>query len=211
MAYRLNPDLGEFISTIYKRSFAPQKNQAVKLAKQLLSLENYTTEGEILTDAKDVLVGLSYAMRKKEQFVLNEPKIQGTASSSVPELDKRAISLSLITLVATSARPDQTGYETHIRGEALFAAGLVRLLQIAAPDETIFVATPHRVQRQAVKDALISSVDDLAAALGSLNIGDIGNSQQSGKKEKVVVDTVERLQGQPHIAFWLPLLIHCLQ
>lgn len=132
-------------------------------------------------------------MRKRSQHLLNEPKITGTASSTVPELDTRAISLTLVTLNARYAEPEQVGYEMHIRGEALFAAGLVRLLQVAAPDETIFVATPHRVQRQAVKDALLTSVDDLTAAVEAL---DIGGGESDTKRKKVVVDTIERLQGK---------------
>ena len=133
-------------------------------------------------------------MRKKAQRLLREPKIRGTASSTVPELDTRAISLTLIELAVHSKHPEQVGYETHVRAEALFTAGLVRLLQTASPDETIFVATPHRVQRQAVKDALLTSpgVDDLAAALESLDIG----NKPGSKREKVVVDTIERLQGK---------------
>lgn len=164
----------------------------MKLSRQLQSLESFDAEGHLLARGKEIILALSSAMRKRSQKILKEPKLQGSASSSVPELDTRAISLTLIQLSAVSRRPEQTGYETHVRGEALFAAGLVRLLQAAAPDETIFVATPHRVQRQAVKDALLSSVDDLAAAFGSLHIG-----SQPGRKEKVVVDTVERLQGKP--------------
>lgn len=74
---------------------------------------------------------------------------------------------------------------------------LCKSLRKCSPSEDIFVATPHRVQRQAVKAALKSVEDDeLADALQSLNI--TTSIPESGK---VTVDTVEKLQGQVSRSF----------
>jgi superfamily I DNA and/or RNA helicase len=98
------------------------------------------------------------------------------------------ISLALIRLQTVTSRPEQIGYELHVRGEAAIAASLVKSLQKCSPDEDIFVATPHRIQRQAVKAALDSGeVDYLVDAMKGMKI--------AGNTGKVVVDTVERLQG----------------
>ncbi|KAH8115407.1 AAA domain-containing protein [Phellopilus nigrolimitatus] len=193
--FRLNPDLGEFVSTIYKRSFKPQKTQTVKIASQLESLSAIEGHDATFMRAKDILVALSAAMRRKPQALLREPATKSKDFQAIPNpvLDTRPISLALVRLEATSARPGQMGYETHVRGEATFAAALVRLLQQAAPEESVFVATPHRVQRQAVKDALLTRVDDLADAFGTLQLRD--EEAPPFAKEKVTVDTIERLQG----------------
>ncbi|EJD07959.1 uncharacterized protein FOMMEDRAFT_75334 [Fomitiporia mediterranea MF3/22] len=197
--FRLNPDLGDFVSTIYRRSFKPQKSQNVKVAKQLESLvsSSVPSHDATLAQARDILVALSSAMRRRFQNVLTEPKLirQHQQQQSVLALDMRPISLSLIRLSVTSSSPDQIGYETHVRAEANFAASLVRLLQEAAPDETIFVATPHRVQRQAVKDALQTRVDDLSEAFGALKLQDEADDRSTFERDNVTVDTIERLQG----------------
>ena len=45
-------------------------------------------------------------------------------------------------------------YEAHIKAEAALAVALIKQLRKSAPHEHIFVATPHRIQRQAVRIAL---------------------------------------------------------
>ena len=62
--------------------------------------------------------------------------------------------------------------------------------------EDIFVATPHRIQRQAVKAALASGYSDVEAiteVLGRLQVTDSDDQQQH--KGGVTIDTIERLQG----------------
>ncbi|KAL5512604.1 hypothetical protein ACEPAG_3257 [Sanghuangporus baumii] len=215
--FRLNPDLGDFVSTIYKRSFKPQKSQNVKVAKQLETLANIEIDEQDTTyaRARDILVALSSAMRRRSQKILQEPKrtskrqqpqdIYSDSDATIPTLDIRPISLALIRLSASSQFPDQMGYEIHVRAEATFAAALVHLIQEAAgPDETIFVATPHRVQRQAVKDALLSRVDALSEAFGTLQIQD---NKPVFVRDKITVDTIERLQGS-EAAFVICLFSH---
>ncbi|KAL5483134.1 hypothetical protein ACEPAI_8363 [Sanghuangporus weigelae] len=215
--FRLNPDLGDFVSTIYKRSFKPQKSQNVKVAKQLETLANIEVDEQDTTyaRARDILVALSSAMRRRSQNILQEPKrtskrqrpqdVYSDSDTTIPALDIRPISLALIRLSASSEFPDQMGYEIHVRAEATFAAALVHLIQEAAgPDETIFVATPHRVQRQAVKDALLSRVDNLSEAFGALQIQD---NKPVFVRDKITVDTIERLQGS-EAAFVICLFSH---
>lgn len=155
--------------------------------------------------ARNILVALSAAMLRRNQNILRPPiikKFPPALSADTETLDTQNISLVLVRLSVSSEHPDQFGYESHVRGEASFAAALVSLLQIAAPEETIFVATPHRIQRHAVKDALRARVDDLAYAFEGLQLDrefrDAGAPLPS--EEKVTVDTIERLQGEGFIA-----------
>jgi hypothetical protein len=132
-------------------------------------------------------------MLRQPQALLQPPRLdvlvdktgaQAVDLSAVPH----PISLALIRLQTVTSRPEQIGYELHVRGEAAIAASLVKSLQKCSPDEDIFVATPHRIQRQAVKAALDSGeVDYLVDAMKGMKI--------AGNTGKVVVDTVERLQG----------------
>ena len=139
-------------------------------------------------------------MRRRAQTILRSPKLTIVASPAkgppnADLLDMRNISLALINLSVSTKYPDRAGYELHVRGEALFAAALVRLFQIAAPEESIFVATPHRIQRHAVKDALRTRVDELSEAFGTLNLEDESQTIPVSNA-KLTIDTIERLQGQ---------------
>jgi len=79
------------------------------------------------------------------------------------------------------------------------------LLSLAFPDESVFVATPHRFQRQAVRAAIRASgtvdlagpdIVTLARATSRLSLGSKSPSPSKHlAEEKVIVDTVERLQG----------------
>ncbi|KAF8171884.1 hypothetical protein BJ912DRAFT_994826 [Pholiota molesta] len=154
--FRLNPDLGEFVSTIYARQFKPQKVQARKLAEALKSLSGSNSETDIgnptiSCGVQTFLVALSAVMSKQPQTVLVAPKIHSIAP---------IISLELPT----------------VQGEAAVAASIVKLLQRCSPHEDIFVATPHRIQREAVNAAL-------------------AQPERFSSGSTVTVDTIERLQG----------------
>ena len=182
------------MSTIYKKSFKPQKSQTRSTALQLASLAEVECKEKVDNTAREILVALSSAMLRKHQSLLTRPNIN-SANEIDAIVDMRPISLVMIRLSTMFNSPDQVGYEAHVRAEASLAAALVRLLQQASPEETIFVATPHRVQRHAVKEALRTRVDDLADAFGTLRLQeDRGPTSSHGK---VVVDTIERLQGEP--------------
>ena len=191
---RLNPDLGEFVSTIYSRAFKPQKVQARQVATRLKSL-NIDEESDGTTqEVQRFLLALSDVMLRQPQALLQPPRLDVTVhKTSTQAVDLSAvphpISLALIRLQTITSRPEQVGYEVHVRGEAAIAASLVNSLRKCSPSEDIFVATPHRIQRQAVKAALNSGkVDSLVNAMQGMDI--------SADTGKVVVDTVERLQGE---------------
>ncbi len=203
---RLNRDLGEFIQTIYSKSFVPQKQHTKRLAEILENVGDvYDDNDPIVKDAHEILVDLSSAMTRRKQLRFEKPMFRNGArsleSSAAFDQLPRLISLALIRLQVTMRHPEAIGYETHVRGEAHFAAALVHFIRRAAPQERIFVATPHRIQRHAVKEALRSSVDELSEAFGSLQLkGD--DPAMYGKADTVIVDTIERLQGD----FYNPLL-----
>lgn len=202
--YRLNPDLGEFVSTIYSRQFKPQKVQARELALALstvLSQEDDRPgiDAMILTAVQTFLVSLSDVMFKQPQTVLVSPQV----SSSVPAellvgtnasaLTHRPVSLAMIRLKTTSGLTQQIPYESHVHGEAAVAAALVNCIQMCCPHDDIFVATPHRIQREAVKSALAKiktrkESPSLDEEFAEMSLG-------TTAKHKVTVDTVERLQG----------------
>lgn len=118
--------------------------------------------------------------------ITNGIDAQAMDISAVPH----PISLALIRLQTITTHPDQVAYEVHVRGEAAIAAALVKLLRRSSPSEDIFVATPHRIQRQAVKAALDFEEASLINAMQRINI-----TADASVVGKVTVDTVERLQG----------------
>jgi hypothetical protein len=145
---------------------------------------------------RQFLLALSGAMLRERQHLKppshHQPKPAAAESSDGP----LPISLALIRIQTRSILPEKMGDEKYLRGEAAVAASLVSLLQRCSPKDDIFVATPHRIQRQAVKEALASIQGDvseaLAAKIEGLSFSTERRVQPSGK---VTVDTVERLQG----------------
>ncbi|PPQ77251.1 hypothetical protein CVT26_005990, partial [Gymnopilus dilepis] len=208
--FRLNHDIGDFVSTIYSHRFTAQKSQKRKLAEGLsiaegLQLELTALSTELVARVQRFLGLLADAMLKKERAeseeeakkkgVLLPPAIRLTTptadeSSKIP-LTPRPVSLALINLHSWSSQPQSIPYELHVHVEAALAAALVHFLQVCCPNDDVFVATPHRIQREAVKAALakVTDGDSLEEAFGRLDIGG-GNT-----KPKVTVDTIERLQG----------------
>ncbi|KAJ7647709.1 hypothetical protein FB45DRAFT_987359 [Roridomyces roridus] len=192
--FRLNPDLGEFVSTIYSRAFKPQKVQAKQLAKQLKSIEqdvgrDLGVDPQVLLDVQNFLLALSNVMLRKPQTVLRPPPItlkQNAPLEMQDMLTPTPISLALVRLETDSSQPEGVGYEAHVRGEAALAAALITCIRRCSPGEDIFVATPHRIQRQTVKAAL--QQNDLVREMEALALDE-------SSRGKVTVDTVERLQG----------------
>jgi len=145
------------------------------------------------------------------------------------EVIHRNISLALLSLNTISGTGSLNyGYEAHIKAEAHLAAALVYQLRKCAPEEHIFVATPHRIQRQAVRLALDhpraavpSEEDQLATALESVTLDEVGTAIPSAVQQRlpmasqtavpnksyVTVDTIERLQGS-EAAFVICLFSH---
>ncbi|KAJ3823506.1 hypothetical protein F5880DRAFT_1482100 [Lentinula raphanica] len=202
---RLNPDLGEFVSTIYSKAFKPQKVQARRIANALNSIpppRNSQAPDEycnILSFAQRFLLTLSCIMLKQPQRDLSPPLLTyaqehsiRSSSSPITDATPHPLSLALIRLHTTSKRHrDNVGYELHVKAEAAVTAALVTVIQECLPGEDIFVATPHRIQRQAVKAALSARhFETLSHLLDKLTL-----DGEEKIKSTVTVDTIERLQG----------------
>jgi hypothetical protein len=113
-------------------------------------------------------------------------------------LSHRPVSLALIRLRTWSKLTRNISYELHVQAEAALAACLVLCLQTCSPQDDIFVATPHRIQREAVKVALSRIRDtSLQGAFSQLRVG----KETAAGGPKVTVDTVERLQGLSTVHF----------
>lgn len=196
------------MSLIYSRRFKPQKVQARQLAAALSLVagdrnKEFGIEPKILEPVQKFLTALSDVMYRRPQGLLTGPevesdtggKLDGTLHSSPLH---RPVSLALIRLKTwSSSATEHIAYELHVNREAAIAVALVASLQRCSPDDDIFVATPHRIQREAVKAALSRVQPDdnlLGQALGRLNL-----KQKYGppiEQAKVTVDTIERLQGK---------------
>lgn len=105
------------------------------------------------------------------------------------------LSLALIQLSMRNVRPELSGMEAYVRGEAALAAAIVRWLQLVAPEESIFVATPHRIQRHSVQEALRRTRRDVNLEDLFLDL-QLDDKSRKTKAGKVTVDTIERLQGK---------------
>jgi len=195
---RLNPDLGEFISTIYSRQFKSQKFQAKHMALRLQQAEEVVVEHLCVSKAiyeavRLFLVSLSSVMLWKPQEILHPPRLQLPVAETTGIITDLALSHQPISLALIRLRmipSDHMPYEMHVHGEAAVAASLVEFIRKCSPHDDIFVATPHRIQREAVRNVLEQSRRDashLDEAFGNLKLHSMGN--------KVTVDTIERLQG----------------
>ncbi|KAJ4483538.1 hypothetical protein J3R30DRAFT_3731697 [Lentinula aciculospora] len=209
--FRLNPDLGEFVSTIYSRAFRPQKVQARQIALALSSISQSETPQatneylRILDNIRKFLLGLSHVMLKRPQGVLSPPLLSSLNEN--PQLNEfrplidvipHPLSLALIQLQTVSKRHrENVGYELHVKAEAAVTAALITTIQQHLPGEDIFVATPHRIQRQAVKAALSAGHFNASLSLSKIfNKMTIDEGQGKDQIESsVIVDTIERLQG----------------
>jgi len=189
---------------IYSRRFKPQKVQARQLAAALSLVasdrnKDFGIEPRILEPVQNFLTALSDVMYRRPQGVLTRPEVETACTET--KLDgtlnslplHRPVSLALVRLKTWSSTTDNIAYELHVNSEAALAAALVASLQRCSPDDDIFVATPHRIQREAVKTALSKVKPDenlLGQAFRRLRHG------PQIEQGKVTVDTIERLQGK---------------
>jgi hypothetical protein len=166
---RLNPDLGDFIQTIYKHAFKPQKAQAKLVATRLKRLEKEASSEDAVTEkGRNLLLSLSKAMLGRKQSLFDPPIKQEASKESMDLSDTdthgiyadpiptpRPISLALVRLRVKGDSREEMAYESHVHTEAKVAAVLVRLLEKACGEgDDIFVACPHRIQRAEVNLAL---------------------------------------------------------
>lgn len=202
---RLNPDLGEFVSTIYPRGFKPQKSQTHQLAAALKSVSDDLRRDLgispcVLESIQWVPLALSDAMLRQPQNVVMPPsRFSNTNSKSGPDTMPLAISLALIRLHTFSVA-DEVACETHVKAEAAVAAAAAIALWRCFPQEDIFIAT-HRIQRQAVKETLADAMqqideNEIITAIKDINLDEESSDTIPNKTSaKIIVDIVARLQG----------------
>ncbi|KAJ7594889.1 AAA domain-containing protein [Mycena floridula] len=209
--FRLNPDLGEFVSTIYSRAFKPQKAQTRHLATALKSVrdelgQDFCLDPTILESVQWCLIALSNVMLHQPQNILVPPSIQNVPykERASSEFDApHPISLALLRLQTFSSKTlENVGYEIHVKAEAEVAAALAVSILRCSPKDDIFIATPHRIQRHAVKAALhraMQAIDEmnLLEAMDNFDIDEEHGTPDPEPvlKDQIRVDTVERLQG----------------
>ena len=209
---RLNQDLGDFVSTIYSRAFEPQKWQIRSLATALRLIhndlsENFGLNSHFIEPVQWFLLALANAMTRQPQTIITKPKIPPSERKIKDDLDTafNPISLALVRLKTLTISADGISYEAHVRAEAAIAVSFVVSLQRVFPNDDIFVAAPHRIQRQTVT-AMLSKIethipvtkpddDDLVEAFEQFHIGGGKRSTKRKGSRKIRVDTVERLQG----------------
>lgn len=166
------------------------KSQALEIAESLHLWLSTPSEDKILEQARIFLLNLAdvMAQSKSRPFKLVPPRVKYAPTEGI----QHSTSLALIRVKA--AKASMLPYEAHVQAEARLAAALVHWLRESfGNEETIFVACPHRIQRSAVRQAILSpnesveeeDVDELSAALEAFHMSDSG----------LRIDTIERLQG----------------
>ncbi|KDR81269.1 hypothetical protein GALMADRAFT_61308 [Galerina marginata CBS 339.88] len=191
------------ISTIYSHRFNTQKSQGNHLA---IALANISTDFKplpmmptsILSDAHEFGLSLSDIVNGRPQIRLHRPYHTERPDSPIQNIYRspcyQMVSLTLIRLLNTQSHLQRIEYERWAHWEAMLAVALVYHIRQSSPDDGIFIATPHRLQREVVK-TLLSKIDvspkdqTIDTALQNMSI--------STKQPKcyITVDTIERLQG----------------
>lgn len=195
--FRLNPDLSDFVSTIYKRKMTAMKSETKHTGEALRNLRGLDDEDDIAL----LLADLGDAMSAKSRIHsrIARPERPFRSADEVADAHHRSTSLALLRLAVRDAA-DRSSYESHIRLEADVTARLIHHLGRVFPNASVFVACPHRVQRTAVKQALTQragspDVEGLTNALGRMHLQ--ASPAANGRSPRdITIDTVERLQGQ---------------
>ena len=186
------------------------KSPAGHIARELrLRLDSMVFRDMVEEQARHFLMSLANAMDTKssQPTVLRPPRVLPTAQ--VAKVDgSRPISLALI---RTRFLAPHLPYERHVKAEAGLAAALVRLLRDTfGVAESIFVATPHRIQRAAVRQALTFPITQGRAPDGEEDEMDALTDKMARLRvsldDNLRVDTIERLQGTPFF-IWFALLL----
>lgn len=175
--FRLNPQLCNFVELIYQKRFQPmQSRREIALLGECIS-GHLTTSPTCSVSA--FLQGMSEVMKAGVSEMMIPP------ISSVNS--KRKVNATTLFIMKLDANVRHfSPAELHVRLEAKVVGELVRELAGAYTEETIFVVTPHRVQK-----ALISK--ELTLHGLALRTKD----RDSEEEPRIWVDTTERMQGIP--------------
>lgn len=180
------------------------KSHADDLARELrLWLDPTAVSDDMVKEqARRFLLSLANAMDTKPSGStdLRPPRVPPTGRVAKGDGSQ----LTSLALIRTRFSVSHLPYESHVEAEARLAAALVLLLQETfGVDKSIFVATPHRIQRTAVRQALKLSVQTTAqgpAPDGEQDEMDNLTDLMEGlnvSHNNLRVDTVEKLQGTP--------------
>jgi AAA domain len=173
--FRMNPQLCNFVEIIYQKRFEPMRSRReIALLGEDISLHLSRSPA---CSVSGLLQGMSEVMKSGRSEMMSAP------ISVVHSKGGNATTLFMMKLVPNLGHFSPA--ELHVRLEAKVVGELVRELVGAFPDETIFVVTPHRVQRSLVSKEL--SLHGIALRNREDN--------DSEEKARVWVDTTERMQG----------------
>lgn len=171
----MNPQLCNFVELIYQKRFYPMPTRQ-RVAVLGGCITEHLASG-VLSKVTHFLEEIASVM----QF--------GTSKSMRPPNSGIDLKLSMATtLFLMNLVPKLDHFspsELHLRLESKVVAQLVRELSDAFKKETIFVVTPHRIQRSFVTEELLQ--------FGISPRGHISRSFLSTKR--IWVDTTERMQG----------------
>lgn len=171
------------------------KSEATEIAESLrLWLDTKPSDDNIMEQARMFLFDLAGVMGQRKPppsksltppRVSYDPRNGATLTTSLALIRVKALKASILP------------YEAHVKAEARLAAALVHWLRESfGHEETIFVACPHRIQRSAVRQAILSpeeviedviedDLEEIISGLNALHVSERG----------LRIDTVERLQG----------------
>lgn len=180
--FRMNPQLCNFVEMIYQKKFQPFQPRRAIVNMGLNISEYLDTTPRPLSEVRQFLTGMSEVMRFEKSAVMRSPQADRMTKP-------KATTMFVMNL--NSIFDHFTPSEVHVAKEAKMVAELVRHLSIAFVEETIFVVTPHRVQRSLITKELSESNLPLRAR---------GNSS-SGNASRIWVDTTERMQGLSPVTF----------
>lgn len=170
--FRMNLQLCNFVELIYHKRFQPMHNRR-EIANLSARIKNHlvTTSPKL----RKFLMGVADVMQFGNSNLMKSP-------TSMDELEMghpKATSLFLMKLINNTECFSPS--ELHTSLETQVVSDLVLEVSKAFTHETIFVVTPHRVQRSLVTKQLMS--------MG------VGIQEKDTSSQRIWIDTPERLQG----------------
>ena len=144
--FRMNPQLCNFVELIYQKRFQPMQSRREIANLGLCITEHLSTCS--YTPICGFLEGMAQVMRTGKSPSMRPPL------SDVHSKVGTATTLFLMKLIPKLDHFSPS--ELHVRLESKIVAQLVQKLAGAFTEETIFVVTPHRVQRSLVTKELTS-------------------------------------------------------
>jgi hypothetical protein len=173
--FRLNPQLCNFVELIYQKRFQPMQSHR-DIANLGHHLTNYLlSAGPSIT--RRFLEGMASVMQVGKSHTMRRP---------ISALNSDTLTHTTLFLMKLAPKLDNfSPSEVHKKLESRVVAQLVHELAAAFSNATIFVVTPHRVQRSLVTKELTS----FGLSLRTRN--------SSSDSSRIWVDTAERLQGIP--------------